>query len=82
MFLLMCFTLLWQCAALASQEESHHACGHCCLLCHAGPLLVLQTAIKITVTPVFLVVWLAAAPDLAPFRAAQLSPDSSRAPPA
>ncbi len=25
----------------------------------------LQTAIKITVTPVFLVVWLAAAPDLA-----------------
>src|SRR5450755_2810758 len=40
--------LMGQSLALASQEESHHATDHCCLLCHAGPLPFLQTTVAAT----------------------------------
>jgi len=78
----VCLTLLGQSLALASQEESHHAPDHCCLLCHAGPLPFLQTTSTATVTPVFLVVWLAPAPDFEPAHQVLLSARSSRGPPA
>jgi len=78
---LVCLTLLGQSFALASQEESHHAPDHCCLLCHLGPLPFLQTTVTAKVTPVFLVVWLAPAPDSEPDRPAPLFAVSSRGPP-
>ena len=79
--LLVCLTLCGQSLALASQEESHHAPDHCCLLCHVGPLPFLQTTVTATVTPVFLVAWLAPAPDFEPVRQAPLLATSSRGPP-
>lgn len=81
-FLLVCLTLLGQSLALASEEESHHAPDHCCLLCHVGPLPFLQTTPTATVTPVFLVVWLAPAVDFKPAHQVLLSASSSRGPPA
>jgi hypothetical protein len=80
--LLACLTLCGQSFALASQEESHHESGHCCLLCHVGPLPFLQTTVTATVTPTFLVAWLAPAPDFEPIRQAPLFACSSRGPPA
>jgi len=78
----VCLTLLGQSLALDSQEESHHAPDHCCLLCHVGPLPFLQTTPTATVTPVFLVVWLAPTPDFEPAPTALLFATSSRGPPA
>ena len=80
--LLVCVTLLGQSFAMASQEESHHAPDHCCLLCHVGPLPFLQATVTAAVTPVFLVAWLAPTPDFEPAHAAILFASSSRGPPA
>jgi len=80
--LLVCLTLMGQSLALASQGESHHAPDHCCLLCHVGPLPFLQTTVTATVMPIFLVVWLAPAPDFSPAHQVLLSAISSRGPPA
>ena len=79
--LLVCLTLLGQSFALASQEESHHGPDHCCLLCHVGPLTFLQTTVTATVTPVFLVAWLAPAPDFELAHQVPLFATSSRGPP-
>ena len=80
--LLVCLTLLGQSLALVSQEESHHASDHCCLLCHVGPLPFVQTAVSATVMPVFLVAWILPAPDFELAHSAQLFASSSRGPPA
>jgi hypothetical protein len=80
--LLVCLTLMGQSLALAAQQESHHAPDHCCLLCHVGPLPFLRTTAAATVTPVFLVVWLAPGPDFEPPHQVSLSAHSSRGPPA
>jgi len=80
--LLVCLTLLGQCFTLASQEEAHHATDHCCLLCHVGPLPFLQTTAAATVTPVFLVAWLAPDPDFEPVHSPVLFATSTRGPPA
>jgi hypothetical protein len=80
--LLMCLTLWGQSFALASQDESHHAPDHCCLLCHVGPLPFLQTTATAAVTPIFLVAWLAPTPDFEPAYSALLLASSSRGPPA
>ena len=79
--LLVCLTLLGQSLALASQEESHHAPDHCCLLCHVGPLPFLQTNATAAVTPVFLVAWLAPTPAFKTAYQVLLSASSSRGPP-
>ena len=80
--LLVCLTLMGQSLALAFQGESHHGPDHCCLLCHVGPLPFLQTTVTATVTPSFLVVWLAPVPDFEPAHRVLLSAISSRGPPA
>ena len=80
--LLVCLTLVGQSFALASQDETHHAPDHCCLLCHAGPLPFLQTTVAGTVTPVVLVAWLAPSPDFGQFHQVPLAASSSRGPPA
>src|SRR5579863_4946286 len=80
--LLVCLTLSGQSFALASQEESHHASDHCCLLCHVGPLLFLQTTVTAAVTPIFVVAWLSPAPHFEPTHQVPLFASSSRGPPA
>jgi len=80
--LLVCVILLSQSLALASQEESHHGPDHCCLLCHVGPLPFLQTTVTATVTPIFLVAWLAPTPDFEPAHLVPLFTTASRGPPA
>jgi len=80
--LLLSVTIAAQSSALDPRHETHHAHGHCCLLCHTGPLTPLRTAVPATVTPAFLVTWLAPAPDFQPFHAVLLTASSSRAPPA
>jgi len=82
MLLLLSLTLLGQSFALASQDESHHAPDHCCLLCHVGPLPFLQTTVSATVTPVFRIAWLAPNPNFEPAHQGPLAPSSSRGPPA
>jgi hypothetical protein len=80
--LLVLLTLCGQSLALTSQEESHHAPDHCCLLCHLGPLPFLQTTVAATLTPIFQAAWLAPTSD---FEAAHQMPvfaGSPRAPPA
>jgi uncharacterized membrane protein len=78
---LVCLTLLGQALALASQEESHHSPDHCCLLCHAGPLPILQSTVTATIAPVFLTIWLAPTLDCEPAHQVLISNLSSRGPP-
>jgi hypothetical protein len=78
----VCLTLLGQSFALASQQESHHASDHCCLLCHVGPLPFLQVTVAAAVTPVFRVAWLAPTPEFETAYQVLLSASSSRGPPA
>ncbi|MGB7760261.1 MAG: hypothetical protein WBL61_10560 [Bryobacteraceae bacterium] len=80
--LLLTATIAAQSSALDPRHESHHAPGHCCLLCHTGPIPLLRTAAPPALTPVFLVTWLAPAPDFQPFHEVLLTASSSRAPPA
>ena len=79
--LLLCVTGLAQYAALVSEPESHHASDHCCRLCHAGPLQFLQSAAAAAVAPVFEVVWLTPAVEVADVHDVQLPASPARAPP-
>jgi hypothetical protein len=80
--LLLCVTVLAQSSALAAQSETHHSTDHCCLLCHVGPLAMLQTSVTVSVAPVFQMVWMTAAADFQPTHDVLLNASSSRAPPA
>lgn len=79
---MVCLTLMGQSRALASQDESHHAPDHCCVLCHVGPLPFLQTTATAAAMPVFLAAWLTPTPDFERAHQALLSTSSSRGPPA
>jgi hypothetical protein len=81
LFLLVA-TVCAQTHALAF-EHQHHSSGHCCLLCHAGPLPLLQSRISAAaVAPVLSTIWLALSGGIETPREALLSAASSRAPPA
>ena len=80
--LLLCVTGLAQFGALASERETHHASDHCCLLCHAGPLLFLQVSDTTGLAPVFEVVWLTPAAESAAIHEVELPASPARAPPA
>jgi len=41
--LFISLTIAAQSSALSAKHEAHHAPGHCCLLCHVGPLPFLRT---------------------------------------
>jgi len=78
---LLCVTIAAQSSALDPRHESHHTPGHCCLVCHLGSLPFLRTSVPAAVTPVFLVTWLAPAPDFQPLHEVLLAASPSRAPP-
>ncbi|MGD0772344.1 MAG: hypothetical protein ABSC05_05925 [Candidatus Solibacter sp.] len=80
--LLLCVTGAAQFAALVSERETHHASDHCCLLCHAGPLQFLEVSASAGLAPVFEVVWLTPASEVATAHDVQLPASPARAPPA
>jgi hypothetical protein len=80
--LLLCVTGAAQITALVSEREAHHASDHCCLLCHVGPLQFLQASDSPTIAPVFDVVWLAPALEVATAHDVLLPASPARAPPA
>lgn len=78
---LLCVFVFAQSAALTSEHCEHHATGHCCLLCHAGPQPLLQGTVSAKFTPVFRMVWLAPAADTAAAYSFFSQGKTSRAPP-
>jgi hypothetical protein len=80
--LLLCLVLVAQSAAFESANEQHHSQGHCCLLCHLGPLPFLHTDVSAMVSPAFCMVWMESTKDFIPTHEVLLSTSSSRAPPA
>jgi hypothetical protein len=75
--------MVWgQSAGLLATREPHHACGHCCLLCHVGPLPFLQTTSGARLAPIMLLERLAPNPDFEASHDVLPSANSSRAPPA
>jgi hypothetical protein len=79
--LLLSLTTAAQASAFDPQHESHHAPGHCCLLCHTGPMPILRTIVPAAVAPVFLLTWLVPTPSVQPVHEVLLAAGSSRAPP-
>lgn len=80
LLLLLCLVVAAQSSALVSQSEQHE--GHCCALCHVGPVPFLHTQPAIAVIPVFSAVCLEPAPEFQSLREVALPTRSSRAPPA
>jgi hypothetical protein len=80
--LLLCVTVLAQSSALSAQSETHHSPDHCCLLCHVGPLPMLQNSVTVAVAPVFQMVWMTVATEFQATHDVLLNASSSRAPPA
>jgi hypothetical protein len=79
--LLLSLTTAAQASAFDPQHESHHAPGHCCLLCHTGPMPILRTAVPAAVAPVFRLTWLVPTLNVQPVPEVLLAAGSSRAPP-
>jgi hypothetical protein len=77
---LLCLVVAAQSAAVASAGEQHR--GHCCALCHLGPIPILHTVATVTPTPVCSAVFLESAPEIQSIHEVALPTRSSRAPPA
>jgi hypothetical protein len=80
--LLLCGTVAAQSHALDAAHETHQANQHCCLLCHFGPLPLVQAASLAAPAPLLSVAWLEPNPGFEPTRDVLLATSSSRAPPA
>jgi len=78
---LLCLVIWGQSSALVFQHHQHRATDHCCLLCHAGPLPLLQATLSTAATPALWAAWLAPAPQFDGAYDALISTSSSRAPP-
>ena len=80
LLLLLCLVVAAQSSALVSQSEQHD--GHCCAVCHVGPVPFLHTLPAIAIAPVFSAVYLEPASEFQPSHDVALPTGSSRAPPA
>jgi len=74
------------CALIGAQSASlafdhPHDSGHCCRLCHLGPLPFLQPIPVAGIAPVMTIAWYGGSFDGASTHDALLSSASSRAPP-
>ena len=79
----MLWLALWaQSSALALEHQAHHACDHCCLLCHSGPLPFLEINVPAAGVPVVPVAWVASAAEFQGAHDILIPTSSSRAPPA
>jgi len=68
-------------AAAVVEHQQQETSGHYCLLCHAGPLPLIQASIPLAGAPAVLVGWLPFSRDCAAPCDALLPTASSRAPP-
>jgi hypothetical protein len=74
------------CAAVFAQAASlafayPHDSGHCCQLCHLGPLPFLEPAPTAAIAPILALAWYSGAGDTGTAHEALLMAASSRAPP-
>ena len=79
--LFLCALMCAQSASFASEHSHRHASQHCCLLCHSGPLPLLQPVISTAISPMLAVAWLSLSSDFATPHEGPHTPGSSRAPP-
>jgi hypothetical protein len=81
-FLVTLFLCAVVCAQAASLAFEHpHASGHCCQLCHLGPLPFLEPVPVAEIAPVMAVAWLGGSPDSGATHQILQAAASSRAPP-
>jgi hypothetical protein len=79
---LVCAVVCAQGASFASGHSHRHSSQHCCSLCHAGPLPLIQPAAASVVAPVLSMAWLEWSSGLDAPRLVLLAAGYSRAPPA
>ena len=77
--LFLCAVVCAQAASLAFEHP--HAEGHCCQLCHLGPLPLLQPLPVADIAPIMALAWLGATHDSGATHQILQSAASSRAPP-
>ena len=77
--LFLCALVFAQAASLAFEHP--HDSGHCCQLCHLGPLPFLEPAPVAAIAPVVALAWYCGASDSGTAHDVLLSAASSRAPP-
>ena len=77
--LFLCAVVCAQAASLAFEHP--HASGHCCQLCHLGPLPFLQPVAVAEIAPVMATAWFGGIPDSGAAHQILLAAASSRAPP-
>ncbi|MCX6633405.1 MAG: hypothetical protein NTW28_37900 [Candidatus Solibacter sp.] len=79
--LFLCALICAQTASFASEHSHQHSPEHCCGLCHAGPLPLLQPVTSAGFAPIVAVAWLSWSRDFDTPHEALLTAGSSRAPP-
>jgi hypothetical protein len=79
--LFLCAVVSAQSASFASEHLHQHSSQHCCRLCHAGPLPLLQPATSASLAPILALAWLSSSFDLLTPHEVLLAASSSRAPP-
>jgi hypothetical protein len=81
--LFLCALVCAQTASLASEHWHHHSSHHCCLLCHSGPMPLLQSTVTAAAfAPVLRLGWLERFSGSDAPREVLLTAGDSRAPPA
>ncbi len=80
--LLLCSVLCAQSASFASEHSHPHSSQHCCSLCHAGPLPLIQAATASAFAPALSMAWLEWSSGLDAPHQVLLAAGYSRAPPA
>ncbi|MGA2268056.1 MAG: hypothetical protein ABSH44_06250 [Bryobacteraceae bacterium] len=81
--LFLCVMVCAQAASLASEHSHHCSSAHCCLLCHSGPMPLLQSTVSAAAfAPGVPVAWLERFSGFDAPREVLLTAGDSRAPPA
>jgi hypothetical protein len=80
--LLLCAVVGAQAASLASEHFHQHASQHCCGLCHAGPLPLIQPSVTAAFSPLLSMTWIKWSGGLSAPHQVLLAAGYSRAPPA
>jgi hypothetical protein len=80
--LLICALIGAQTASFASEQTHQHSSGHCCGLCHAGPMAFLKSAATLAFAPTKTVAWVAVSYNPGIAHEVPLTAGDSRAPPA
>jgi hypothetical protein len=80
--LLLCAVVCAQAASLASEHFHQHASQHCCGLCHAGPLPLIQPSVTTALAPTLSVAWIEWSGSLDAPHQVLFAAGYSRAPPA